>query len=73
MTHKECPICGATYDAWDGQCDCQKEEAPTAGTAGTSNALKNTYIHSSTEREVCQVPAYKKEIDAIFQGIGGVV
>ena len=51
MNYKECPYCGASLDAWDGSCDCQKEEAPKDNAKGTS---KNTYINNSTESEVCQ-------------------
>lgn len=55
MMHKECPICGQTYDAWDGKCDCEKKEAHTAGTARTSSKLlKNTYGYNTIKREVCQ-------------------
>lgn len=53
MMYEECPYCGDHNDPGE-KCDCQKEEAPTAGTVRTSRLLKNTYIHNSTEREVCQ-------------------
>ena len=56
MNYKECPYCGASLDAWDRDCDCQKEEACTGGTAQTSvdTQSNNIYNYNSTESEVCQ-------------------
>lgn len=56
MNYKECPYCGASLDAWDGSCDCQKEEACAGGTAQTSVDMspKYIYIYNSTESGVCQ-------------------
>lgn len=54
MNYRECPYCGASLDAWDGECDCQKEEAHTAGTVQTSKINQYVSNYNNIKTEVCQ-------------------